>query len=1210
MKQLKLNILSALLLLIAVGLGQSAQATTKTVTYTMSRVEVNHIDYLRLTVGGDTPFDGVTTVEDQQMTNCTNASFTLPDGFTFTFTWGSGATITSVGTSYLVCINANVRFQLNWEIPHRYVTNVKVTDDQGTASTLNGGGSATTTFTYIEQGDVSYTLAQGVPFARLVITYADAPGLSVFQSADTDTYNINSKADLRHLADYVNNGGNDCSGLTFLQTTDITCDNTYIPIAHRTSTSDETSFNGTYDGLGNTVSGITANYSGDYVGMFGYNTGTIRNVVLASSTFTGYSTVGGIVGRNDGTVENCRVESSVSINAARNGSSSHGGIAGENSGFVIGCISAATVSTPNDYTNSLANGGIVGYNKTGGVRNCLYTGTNVSVNKYKGAIVGFDEDNKGTFTNNYYTNINLGGVNGSDQNGARRARTVTLGENVTLVGDETIYNYSGITAIGTGNYALSYNDGTTTTIYSGATQTLTLSYTGLADGYTAIYSVNGTAIEGNTFQMLADNVTVSAEIYKSDYVTYWQAGPLHDGSSSEKAYIITSPDGLQLLASEVNGGNDFAGKYFQLGCDVDMSSVANFTPIGDYTNNRYFKGNFNGDGHTISHLTIYLPDIDNVGLFGDLNQGGVVSQVTLDQANITGKTFVGGIAGRTHSSMSYVSEISNCHVVNSTITTSLNTSFIGAIIGRKSSDYNILSNNTYHSTLVFANSTTGNAFNIGIGDENDSNGACLDATQLFVDADRTDLATLLAAYNDPTGHIAHNGTAPDLSGLTVTVRGHVTIPSGSVLEAPTINIATGGSLTLADGAELICNNPVQNVIVQKHIAAYTTNQNGWNLFAMPFNAGLNPTLIDGLIPSDTNTVYDLYRLKENTTCWENYKQHKGDFCIRPILGDGACLYATSVGTTLQKDGQIYPNTVEGDTAYLNKQGEGWNLIANPFTFKAYVNKPFLRMNAEGSALVPVANYWETPLNVCEGIVVQADSIFEPVIFTHTAPQAPTTSSGKGSLNIALSQANTRSNTAMDKAIVSFDEGVELGKFYFGEQDANIYIPQDGKEYAIAVIASGSEAIHRGEIPLNFKAKKNGEYTLSFTISDNVIASEAKQSIHLIDNLTGANIDLLQTPSYTFTARNDDYPSRFKLVFANENDNQNENEDFAFISNDEIIVNGEGTLQVIDVLGHIIVSRDAMHCVSTAGMAPGVYVLRLINGDVVRTQKIVIKFSLF
>ena len=490
--------LTAVLTIVALAVGQSASATTKTVTYTLSREKVGDYNFFALTHSGDTPFDGTTTVEHQQETNATQATFHLPDGFTFTFNWGSGATITSVGsggsTSYFFCGNANVRFQLHWDIPHRYVTNVKVTDDQGNPSELNSSGTATTNYNYAEQDDASYTLKTYAHFVRLVITYSDAPGLSVFQSAGTNTYNIKSAADLRHLADYLNNGGNDCSGLTFFQTTDITCDNTYIPIAHRTSNTDEISFNGTYDGLGNTVSGITANYSGDYVGMFGYNTGTIRNVVLASSTFTGYSTVGGIVGRNDGTVENCRVESSVNINAARNGSSSHGGIAGENSGLVIGCISAATVSTLNDYTNSLANGGIVGYNKNGGVRNCLYTGTNVSVIKYKGAIVGFDENNKGAFTNNYYTNIDLGGVNGSDQNGARRARTVTLNEGVVLVGDETIYNYSGITAIGTGNYALSYSDGTTTTIYSAQYQTLSLSYDAAAipDGYDVLLSITQT----------------------------------------------------------------------------------------------------------------------------------------------------------------------------------------------------------------------------------------------------------------------------------------------------------------------------------------------------------------------------------------------------------------------------------------------------------------------------------------------------------------------------------------------------------------------------------------------------------------------------------------------------------------------------------------------------------------------------------------------
>ena len=108
-------------------------------------------------------------------------------------------------------------------------------------------------------------------------------------------------------------------------------------------------------------------------------------------------------------------------------------------------------------------------------------------------------------------------------------------------------------------------------------------------------------------------------------------------------------------------------------------------------------------------------------------------------------------------------------------------------------------------------------------------------------------------------------------------------------------------------------------------------------------------------------------------------------------------------------------------------------------------------------------------------------------------------------------------------------------------------------------------------------------------------------------MTGNNVDLLVNPSYSFEARSDDYASRFNLVFS-ANDN-NEDETFAFISNGNIIVNGEGTLQVIDMLGHIIDQRDvetSYYGVSTDAMTPGVYVLRLINGDDVKTQKIVIQ----
>ena len=48
------------------------------------------------------------------------------------------------------------------------------------------------------------------------------------------------------------------------------------------------------------------------------------------------------------------------------------------------------------------------------------------------------------------------------------------------------------------------------------------------------------------------------------------------------------------------------------------------------------------------------------------------------------------------------------------------------------------------------------------------------------------------------------------------------------------------------------------------------------------------------------------------------------------------------------------------------------------------------------------------------------------------------------------------------------------------------------------------------------------------------------------------------------------------------------------------------LQVIDMTGRIVLSGDAINRVSTSGMTPGMYVLRLINGDDVKTQKMVIE----
>ncbi len=114
-------------------------------------------------------------------------------------------------------------------------------------------------------------------------------------------------------------------------------------------------------------------------------------------------------------------------------------------------------------------------------------------------------------------------------------------------------------------------------------------------------------------------------------------------------------------------------------------------------------------------------------------------------------------------------------------------------------------------------------------------------------------------------------------------------------------------------------------------------------------------------------------------------------------------------------------------------------------------------------------------------------------------------------------------------------------------------------------------------------------------------------LHLIDNMTGADVDLLQTPSYNFEAKTTDYESRFKLVFAT-GDNSND-DNFAFFSNGSFVINNEGNaeLQVIDITGRIVKSESINGCANVnVNAASGVYMLRLINGDNVKVQKVVVK----
>ena len=383
-----------------------------------------------------------------------------------------------------------------------------------------------------------------------------------------------------------------------------------------------------------------------------------------------------------------------------------------------------------------------------------------------------------------------------------------------------------------------------------------------------------------------------------------------------------------------------------------------------------------------------------------------------------------------------------------------------------------------------------------------------------------------------------------------------------------------------------------------YVEGYGTGEGAWKMIASPVAESIAPTAVSGLV-ADPETDYDLYRFNQSADWeWENYKNtaHTNDFQLVNGMG---YLYASKEATTLLFTGDF--NT--DPTKTITGLQAGYNLVGNPFTVNATIDKSYYTLDGTGSIVVATPVSGTTAIASCTGVIVQSDGDNRSVTFTAVQQQSANSTNNKGNLHITLSQEDTGRGTTgrkalMDNAIVSFNEGSQLGKFYFGEQNANIYLPQGGEAYAIAY------SDKQGEMPLNFKANENGTYTLTINPEGVEVGY-----LHLIDNMTGADVDLLANPSYSFNAKVTDYESRFRLVFAAADVAVcGPGEAFAFISDGNLIVNGTGTLQVIDLLGRQLSSQEihSSFSIQHSAFPTGVYVLRLINGDNVKVQKIVLK----
>lgn len=449
-----------------------------------------------------------------------------------------------------------------------------------------------------------------------------------------------------------------------------------------------------------------------------------------------------------------------------------------------------------------------------------------------------------------------------------------------------------------------------------------------------------------------------------------------------------------------------------------------------------------------------------------------------------------------------------------------------------------------------------------------------------------------------------HGVAPD-NGDDIYVIADVTIPNGYIAKANAIGFDNAATITIDDGGQLYTNTDVA-VIAEKQVSAapdWENGRDGWRLIATPLEGATGYTSassnhVENLVVDNYNGItdgeyhFDFYHWNGNCDKeWRNYRSANFDM----NNGQGY-LYAaredrlvTFSGVAMANDEDVSFEPLFSEDGSL----EAFSLYGNPFVCDAYLTMEegmalaFYVMNDEGSGFVVS----DGPVNPMEGFLVYSTAAGQSFTVSRNAPAAKS-----NSLCMSLLQGSSR----IDNVMLRFCEGNMLPKVSFREDGCKVYVPVDGKDFA----AVNAEAM--GEMPICFEAVNNGDYTLCFN-TENMNFSY----LHLVDNLTGDDVDLLAQPDYSFKAKKEDYASRFKLVFCAKDASTGSasDENFAFFSNGRLIVanEGESILQLVDVAGRVVSSETVIgSCSVGIDATHGLYLLRLVSGEKVKTQKIVVR----
>ena len=384
----------------------------------------------------------------------------------------------------------------------------------------------------------------------------------------------------------------------------------------------------------------TSEYAGGFVGL-GYG-GTIRNCfALGNVSARGYS--GGFAGRSvygGNTYENCYAAGVVTVSGE------------QGNGFIGG-------NKPDSAFQ---------YDQSKGVTNCYFNSAAASAAAYGAVGKSLDEMKTDTFRTDISGSDSGVWAREADKNGglpyllgvAVPETVVTAQITVKLAiasYDKNSYTFNRMGDVIT--VTMDSNGNTRLVDLMDEAQRqglLTYSYATTSTFGRFIHTINGRAVDAPDGWMFTVNDTLSnvsaslATVQNGDQVLWFEGttenrfqGPSWEELTGTPAAIswvdIETVDDLLALAKATDA--ETLGKNYRLKADLNLKDTP-FNGIGSA--GQPFTGMFDGQGHTISHVTINAPEGENAGFFNVI-KGATIRDLKLVDVEITGKTNVGGLVG-------------------------------------------------------------------------------------------------------------------------------------------------------------------------------------------------------------------------------------------------------------------------------------------------------------------------------------------------------------------------------------------------------------------------------------------------------------------------------------------------------------------------------------------------------------------------------------